>query len=275
MASPLRDYPLGRTQREYQRLALQADILQPMTRRLFEEAGIGRGMRVLDLGSGAGDVCLLLAAMVGPEGSVTGLEMDEQAIEHARGRAAAEGLTNVQFVHSDVAHFVPEAPVDVITGRLVLLYVPDPAQKLRALSEHLRPGGAVAFLEPWMMPATGMPESMTKRVTQCLVETSRRAGACVDIGPRLHHVFSEAGLPQPTMRLEAVMDGRAESPLYRYVAETLNSILPKAIEYGIAKAEDFDIESLPARLSAEGAASGYAMFTLPMVAAWSRSEVAR
>lgn len=95
------EYALERSQREYERLALQGEILKPMTRRLFEEAGIGPGMRVVDLGSGAGDVCLLLAEMVGPSGTVVGLEVDDEASKFAAGRARRAGFNNIQFVHSE------------------------------------------------------------------------------------------------------------------------------------------------------------------------------
>jgi hypothetical protein len=53
------------------------------------------------------------------------------------------------------------------------------------------------------------------------------------------------------MRFEALMDGRDESPLYQYCADTLASLLPKAIEYGIATADEFDVESIPERLRTE------------------------
>ena len=59
-------YALGRSPQEYARLARQAEIMKPMTRRLFADAGILPGMTVLDLGSGAGDVAMLLAEMLGP-----------------------------------------------------------------------------------------------------------------------------------------------------------------------------------------------------------------
>jgi cyclopropane fatty-acyl-phospholipid synthase-like methyltransferase len=54
MSTMHEQYALGRSPQEYARLARQAEILKPMTRRVFAEAGIAPGMRVLDLGSGAG-----------------------------------------------------------------------------------------------------------------------------------------------------------------------------------------------------------------------------
>jgi ubiquinone/menaquinone biosynthesis C-methylase UbiE len=269
MSAPNPDYALGRSPREYARLALQSEILKPLTRHVFEDAGIAPGMRVLDLGSGAGDVCMLLSEMVGPSGTVIGLDVDAATVEHARRRAAEASLSNITFTHCDLAHYRPDAPIDALVGRFVLCYLPDPSAPLAALSKSVRPGGIVAFQEPWMTPGMG-PEGVVKRLATCVFETFRRSGAHVDIGPRLHRVFTDAGLPQPAMRFEAVMDGRPDSPLYQYAAESLASLLPKAVEYGVVAAEDFDIGTLAARLSTEQQSQGYAMKSQSFVAAWCR-----
>jgi ubiquinone/menaquinone biosynthesis C-methylase UbiE len=260
-------YALGRSPAEYARLARQAEILKPMTRRLFAEAGIGQGMRALDLGSGAGDICILLAEMVGPDGSVIGIDVDEDALAHARKRVSAAGVSNVTLVHSDFAHYVPNGPVDAIVGRLVLMYQVDPAAALTKLTPHLRPGGVVAFLEPWFQSPSG-PDSTMKRALTCIVETLRRSGAHVDLGPRLHRIFLTAGLPLPNMRLEMAMDPRADSPLYDYVADTVAQLLPKAIEYGIPGADELEVASLAGRMRTEMDAVGYAMRGSTLVSAW-------
>jgi protein-L-isoaspartate O-methyltransferase len=265
-------YALGRSPQEYARLARQAEILKPMTRRLFAEAGIEPGMRVVDLGSGAGDICILLAEIVGSGGSVTGLDVDEEALVHARKRVSAAGVSNVMFVHSDFARYVPDAPVDAIVGRLVLMYQEDPAAALTKLTRHLRPGGVVAFLEPWFQSPSG-PDSTTKRSITCIVETLRRSGAHVDLGPRLHRVFLAAGLPLPNMRLEMVVDPREDSPLYDYVADTVAQLLPKAIEYGIPGADALDVASIAGRIRTEMDAVGYAMMGASLVSAWCSKTV--
>ena len=73
-------YALGYSEDEQERLIRQARRLAPWTRRLFRKAGIGAGQRVLDLGSGIGDVSMILSEIVGPEGSVLGLERDAGSI---------------------------------------------------------------------------------------------------------------------------------------------------------------------------------------------------
>jgi ubiquinone/menaquinone biosynthesis C-methylase UbiE len=267
MSALEQQYALGRSPEEYGRLRRQAEILKPMTRRLFAEAGIEPGMRVLDLGSGAGDLCMLLAEMVGSGGSVIGLDIDQDAVLHAQQRVAAAGLSNITFVHSDFAHYVPKAPVDAIVGRLVLMYQDDPGRALTKLTEYLRPGGVVAFLEPWFQSPSG-PDSTTKTAITCMVETLRRSGAHVDLGPRLHRVLLAAGLPLPTMRFEMVVDPREDSPLYDFIADTVAQLLPKAIEYGIPGAAGLDVSSIAGRIRAEMNAAGFAMMGSPLVSAW-------
>jgi ubiquinone/menaquinone biosynthesis C-methylase UbiE len=77
------DYALGRNEAEYERLIEQAELLRPLTRRVFEAAGIGPRMRVLDVGCGVGDVSFLVGEMVGSDGSVVGVDLDGTAVELA------------------------------------------------------------------------------------------------------------------------------------------------------------------------------------------------
>lgn len=83
-------YLLGSSNEETTRLMHQGNAYRPLTRRVFTEAGITRGMRVLDLGSGAGDVAFLTSDLVGDEGSVVGIDRDPKVLAVARKRAQAQ-----------------------------------------------------------------------------------------------------------------------------------------------------------------------------------------
>jgi Protein-L-isoaspartate(D-aspartate) O-methyltransferase (PCMT) len=74
-------YLLGSTDAEHQRLIRQAAMLDPITERFLRDAGVGPGQRVLDLGSGLGDVSMLAARLVGHLGAVIGIV---QRCEHNR-----------------------------------------------------------------------------------------------------------------------------------------------------------------------------------------------
>jgi ubiquinone/menaquinone biosynthesis C-methylase UbiE len=119
-------YVLGTTDAEHDRLLRQAARLEPFTDRLFRDAGIGPGQRVLEVGSGVGDVAFLVARLVGPTGEVVGIDLDGTALERARVRASQLGLRNVRFVESDVSAAPAGTPFDAVVGRLILQFLPDP-----------------------------------------------------------------------------------------------------------------------------------------------------
>src|SRR5215468_3644685 len=120
------DYALGNTDEEHGRLIRQAARLAPLTERLFREAGIGAGQRILDLGSGVGDVAMLAARLVGSSGEVVGVERNPRSVARARARVAQAGLHNVRFMQSDVDQIASDEPFDAAVGRFILMYLPDP-----------------------------------------------------------------------------------------------------------------------------------------------------
>ena len=151
MPVPTADSPyfLGAASAEHARLIRQAAIWDPFTERLFREAGIGPGQRVLDIGSGVGDVAMLAAKLVGPSGVVVGVERDRKTIAMARSRVTEAGLSNVSFVESDVRNIPSREPFDAAVGRAILQYLPEAGDGLRSLAAFVQPGGVVAFQDVW------------------------------------------------------------------------------------------------------------------------------
>ena len=89
-------------------------------------------MRVLDLGSGAGDVSILAARLVGREGEVMVLNATPKRWRGPTDRVAQVGLSNVRFIEGDAQTLDGIADgFDAAVGRLVLMYLPDPATALR------------------------------------------------------------------------------------------------------------------------------------------------
>ena len=81
---------------------------------MFREAGIGPGQRVLDIGSGVGDVALLAARLVGPSGKVVGIERDPRSLARARARAAEAGARHIEYVQGDVSEIQDDKWFDAI-----------------------------------------------------------------------------------------------------------------------------------------------------------------
>src|SRR5215475_5432678 len=127
------DYPLGHSDAEHERLIRQAKQVAPITERLFREAGIGSGQRVLDLGSGVGDVAMLLARLVGPSGEVVGIERDANSIARSSERVKTAGLNNVSFTQVDVNDIASRRPFDAVVGRFIFMFLPRSLSGLRAV----------------------------------------------------------------------------------------------------------------------------------------------
>jgi SAM-dependent methyltransferase len=102
------------------------------------------GQSVLDIGCGPGTITVDLAALVAP-GSVTAVEITEEALNLARAEAGRRNAPNVSFVTSDVhALDFPDAAFDVVHAHQVLQHVADPVQALREMRRVCVPGGIVA-----------------------------------------------------------------------------------------------------------------------------------
>jgi ubiquinone/menaquinone biosynthesis C-methylase UbiE len=265
-------YPLGRSQDEARRLMLQHQIYGPASRRLLAGAGITAGMRVLDLGSGAGDMALLVADLVGPQGQVVGVDINPAILAIARARAEAAGWSNVDFREGDIHAFAADETFDAVVGRYVLMYVPDPVAVVRQCLSLLRPGGTVAFLEGDLAtPVRAFPPGpLHERVTGWLTQLPRMVE--LQMGPKLFQVLRQAGIPNPHLRAESPIGGGATWPGFRYVAESTRSLLPVYAQYGVVDPADVDIDSLADRLRDEVVEQGGVQILSPLIGAFGRSR---
>jgi ubiquinone/menaquinone biosynthesis C-methylase UbiE len=274
------DYVFDRTRTdEERRLEKQSAIMDPFTDRLFRDGGLAEGMRVLELGSGAGDVAMLAGRIVGPTGAVVGVERSPVALETARRRAAAAGLSHVTFLSGELSELDrvldPDLPpFDAVVGRFALQFVPDPSAVLRAAAAAARPGALVCFQEcddhyTYAYPATPLWD----QVRTWLLAALDHAGVESRMGLRLYRTFREAGLPEPNLRLEAAIGGGASAPVFVW-ADVLRSVIPTLEQAGIATEAEIDPDTLEERLKADLTATGGTMISIVLVGAWSRTAPA-
>jgi ubiquinone/menaquinone biosynthesis C-methylase UbiE len=266
-------YIMGHSESELQRLIDQSQFLSTFTEQALLAAGFTNGMRVLDVGCGPGDVSFLAAKLIGPSGTVIGVDKSTEAIALARKRASAAKFQNVIFTEGDVADLSLEQAVDAAVGRLILIHLPDPVAILRRVASHVRPGGVIAFQEMDMNVLSVRSLPYSPLYEQCLdwvKETLRQARVEMHMGLKLYSTFVDAGLPAPQMNMGMRVEGGPDSPVYEYVANTVRTLLPVMDKFGVARAEEVQIETLAQRLRDEVVYGAGVIVLPPHVSAWTR-----
>lgn len=127
---------------------------------IFPTLPVHQGDRVLDVGCGFGDTAIRLAALVGPDGSVTGIDCCDAFLDDARREVAARGLTNVSFVRGDAEIALPINQFDFVFSRFGTMFFANPVAGLRNMRKALRPGGRMVHIvwrtradNPWLSMA--------------------------------------------------------------------------------------------------------------------------
>lgn len=249
-------YILGHDDPEVQRLILQARLYHDDTEHALRVAGLQPGMRVLDVGCGPGDVSFLAARLVGPAGSVLGVDAAGEVIALARNRAAQNGVPTVSFRQSTVDDLVLDEPVDAVIGRLILMHLPDPVAALRHLAGLVRPGGVVAFCENDISAIRCIPDlPLFGALSAALIGAFRAAKLNPAFGPTLYNVFQRAGLGVPRLTLGAPIGGADNADLLAFGIAVWRLMLPVAKAAGLVTDELADPDMLLARLREEIATS--------------------
>ncbi|NPA85186.1 MAG: protein-L-isoaspartate(D-aspartate) O-methyltransferase [Crenarchaeota archaeon] len=107
---------------------------------MVEAAEIGRGDRVLEVGTGSGYHAAIMAELVGPEGHVYTIERIPELAEQARERLRALGYDNVTVIVSDGSKgYPPAAPYDKIIVTAAARRIPP------KLLEQLKVGGVMVI----------------------------------------------------------------------------------------------------------------------------------
>ena len=263
-------YAMGFTNRERERLMRQGAILREPTAAMFRAAGVGLGMHVLDLGSGVGDVAMLVADIVGPTGSVLGLDRDEGSVAWATRRVTEAGYTNIRFQVCEFTEFTDERQFDALVGRFILLYLPDPAAVLTRLSARLRSNAIVAFFEPdfTVLSVLVPPLPLLRRCEEWFVAALQASGATVDMGMRLHQTYRAAGYVKARSMASHLSGCGLQPGIASYFSETIRSVLPKIVQHNIASSDEVGIDTLSERLETAIRAADPQWVGMRYVGAW-------
>lgn len=232
-------YTLGATDAEHRRLI---DLASHEEHRVIEacrRAGIGEGATVIDLGCGPLGGLAALARVVGPTGTVIGIDASAAALEKARSI-----LPHLRFLQADVNELSLEQlqieGADLAYSRLMLLHQASPARVLRRIATLLRPGGVVIAHEPSDLPAHAPASephvpAMT-RVWELVIAAARARGANTDFGRKGRAYLEDAGFKVESHGAYAIHYPPAIG--YEIPRIALNSLRPVLAEHHLAGDEE-------------------------------------
>ena len=119
-------------------------LLEPFVPLVLDEVGPVAGLRILDVGCGAGALTLAAAER---GASALGVDISGPLIEAARARAARLGLAEAEFAEADAQEHRFEGPgFDALVSRFGVMFFADPVAAFRNLRSAARPGGKLACL---------------------------------------------------------------------------------------------------------------------------------
>jgi SAM-dependent methyltransferase len=262
-------YSLGASDPEIARLDQQAAAIEAPTRALLRAAGIGPGMRVLDLGTGLGHVASLVAELVGPQGRVVGVDNSARLLDVAATRGAAQA--QLRFVEGDVRTWRDDEPFDAVVGRLILFHMSDPVGVLRHHLQALRPGGLLLALDFDLAAARTEPDVPdVAEATRWVVAAFRRAGANPAIGTRLKLLLEQAGLADVQgFGIQGYL-GPEDPRGPALLSAVVNSLAPHILAAGLATPEQIDPDRLRARLTDAVRTAGAVVLPPVLAGAWGR-----
>jgi len=164
--------------------------------KVFPSLWIKPGDKAVDVGCGFGDTAMQIAKIVGPQGSVLGMDCCEGFLKYGREDAAAAGLKNIEFIEADVQSYPFKPEYDFCFSRFGTQFFENPVAGLRAMRSSLKPGGVMTMIvwrtiadNPWL----GLPKDIILTILPPPGDDGRSCGP----GP-----FSMAGQEMVTKQLE-------------------------------------------------------------------------
>ena len=199
----------------------------------------------------------MLAELVGPDGTVVGLDVSAEALDQARRACDERGLTNVSLVQDDVNALDPSGllasgPFHLAFCPLFLAHQPDPAATLCAIAAVLRPWGRVVaqdFLDIANQPYCDPPLPAAHHVRELVSAAIEAKGGSPGVARRYPELCAAAGLRVVSQRGTFVLSdnpGEVPAAIRTLLATSRRSI----VEHGLATAEELD--ELDRELTAAG-----------------------
>jgi SAM-dependent methyltransferase len=237
-------YAIAQNEAELERLVSFARAWDAEAKDGLARIGVGLGWKAIDVGCGPLGALPVLAELVGPDGVVMGLDMDEPSLQRARTILDQQGLEWVGLAQANFNEMAPGAvcppgPFDVAFCRNVLTHQRDAAQSLRRIAAIVRPGGYIVAQsqlgDSVPRPAPAVPA--LDRYGEWVIPLFERRGSRW-VARQYHSLCQAVGLKEVGQR--GFFHAGADSQEIRARRDSLANWRAAIVEGGLASGEDVD-----------------------------------
>jgi SAM-dependent methyltransferase len=230
-------------------------------------AGLRAGISCLDVGCGSGDVTLNMAALVGAEGSVVGVDRDQSILQLASQEAERQGRP-VTVRRSNIEELAEESAYDLVFARYLLSHLPRPQRAVQLLLRAVRPGGHLVLEDVFFPGHICYPANAA--FDRCLELYQALAivkeGGDAAIGVRLLGMVLEAGLVE--VRVGLVVPTFRDGEGKRVAQITMEHIREAVVGTGLVS--DREVDNVVAELGRLAYDDRTLMSIAPTFQVWAR-----
>lgn len=232
-------YILSTDDRARARLSLQHSLYAQSSINLLKEAGVGKGMKGLEIGCGSGAMTLELARLIGDEGQLLSIDLSQDQIDYASD--VTQEFDHIKFKVWDVNYLTDlNETFDFIYCRMVLHHLADAHHAIEQMKVCLNPGGVIVCEEPSIFDSTFCtpPSEAYNRFIElartCFLSNQRDIG----IAHRMELEFQSCGLYVEQHSLYQPLLRTSEQKRIYYMA--LDDLTPQLLEHQWSTPEEID-----------------------------------
>ncbi len=260
-----KEYILGSSEREIERLAYQNEVWFDATNDLWEKAGIGLGKSVVDLGCGPGFCTFPLSRLVGSNGHIFAVDSSDKFAKLLQEKLKTNASQNITFHQNDAGSLeLKDNSADVIFSRWLFCFLENPSQVLAEVKRILKPDGKLIIIDYFnYLAANIFPKTdAVSALFEGFLKSVENHKGSYNIGSELPELIIENGLQieslTPICRL-----ARPNTRIWNWVELFIEVSTPNLVEQGIWSEKqkiDFETEWKKAK---ENPAAFF--FTPPMI----------
>ena len=190
-------YILGNQDCEITRLQTQTAFFEPITKQTLLNAGLKKDMRCIDIGCGSGSVTRLMADMVGDNGYVVGVDIDNRYLQYCNRNISSR--QNIEFVHDDICNSRLDINerCDIVYSRFMFHHLSNRREAVRSMKRMTKKGGTVMIQDLDHAPGSWLcyPENkFVETLREVYVALIKNGGGDPLVGRKLYKLLMDESL---------------------------------------------------------------------------------